>query len=155
MTTVYLWNAHIKVFIGFYRKKKEEKIIPFTLLEGSYLDLPWPPRAEEGLRVHSDALRHVFHNTVLDNWRHTSTGRNCGPMPFMWNMQNPRGWLLSMFLIYWFFVSFNRFIIHIYRNCYENLILVNTSRNLNHKVTVESSKFTLLFYFCFIHLIFR
>ena len=32
---------------------------PIFVLVGSYLDLPWPPRAEEGLRVDSDTLRYL------------------------------------------------------------------------------------------------
>ena len=31
----------------------------YIYIVGSYLDLPWPPKAEEGLRVDSDTLRYL------------------------------------------------------------------------------------------------
>ena len=56
----------------------------FWVIVGSYLDLPWPPRAEEGLRVDSDTLRY------LKKIKPLCPSRKCGPNVEEAKIQNGR-----------------------------------------------------------------
>ena len=56
----------------FFWKKVGDDVILVQLV-GSYLDLPWPPRAEEGLRVDLDTLRYLKKIEPL------CPSRKCGP----------------------------------------------------------------------------
>ena len=55
-----------------------------NVIVGSYLDLPWPPRAEEGLRVDSDTLRYLKKIEPL------CPSRKCGPNLGEAKIQNGR-----------------------------------------------------------------
>ena len=66
------------------RKRVEIIIIRHVNLVGSYMDLPWPPRAEKGLRVDSDTLRYLKKIEPL------CPSRKCGPNLGEAKIQNGR-----------------------------------------------------------------